>query len=158
MIPGVAAALVWSLLAGPLAGVHEDGALLRAAARWHRVPAPVMLGVAAVESGYSGRNDWRGVDGEFGRMQIQLATARAAHCPRDIDLHDKGQNVACGARILHWCYEREQSWARAIRCYNGAAVPDGTTVYLEKVEREMGRQLLFTLDHPAPFPIGRPLR
>lgn len=156
MMPGVAAALVWSLLAGPIAGVHEDEALLRAAARWHHVPAAVMLAVAAVESGYHASNSSRGPAGEFGRMQIQPATAAAAGC--NPHLENYGVNIACGARILRRCYDREGSWTRAIRCYNGAAVPDGTMVYLEKVEREMGRQLLFTLDHPAPFPIGRPLR
>lgn len=144
-----AVALVWSLLAGPVLAIHADETDLRAAARWHRVPAIVMLGVAATESGYSGRNDVQGTHGEIGRMQIQVPTARAGGCGAPVRLEDYGYNIACGARILRHCYDRYGSWNLAIRCFNGLALPDGTTVYLERVQREIGRMVVTEIDRPS---------
>lgn len=133
----LAAWLVWTL-----AAQHADESLLAAAARAHQVPVMVMLGVAAVESGYAGGNDWRGMGGEIGRMQIQLPTARAAGCGQPLQLEVYGRNIACGARILRRCYERTQSWPLAVRCYNGPSLPPSTEAYLAKVEREIGRMRL----------------
>lgn len=122
---------------------HVDDVKLRLAAAYHGVPVSIMRAVAAVESGYSGRNDVRGKAGEIGRMQIKPATAKAHGC---WDLRDHGANIACGAKILRRCYERTHSWSLATGCYNWPANPVGAVEYRGKVERELGRQWLARLD------------
>ena len=141
----IASFLVWSLL---MADPHADGEQLRGAAQWWRIPVDVFEGVAAVESGYKGGNNYRGAAGEIGRMQIKVGTARDAGCAEPVEqrLREHGYNIACGARILRGCYDRYGSWSKAIRCYNGSALPASTVVYLEKVHREIGHRRLTVLD------------
>lgn len=136
----------WVLLALFGGSQHADSEALRAAARHHGVPVMVMEGIAAVESGYSGRNDVRGAAGEIGRMQIMPQTARNAGCPEPVTvrLREHGFNLACGARILRRCYEDRRSWAGAVQCFNAPALP-AAPEYLRKVETEIGRQQLARL-------------
>lgn len=144
-----AAWFIWSLLLHTVFGIHADAEHLRAAARSEGIPEIVMEAVAAVESGYSGGNTWRGTRGEIGRMQIQLRTALRAGCPAPIRLLEYEYNIACGAMILRWCRERYPDWARAVRCYQGSTVPQSTTDYRVKVEREIGRIIIARLDQPG---------
>lgn len=136
--------LFWRLAGGSL---NADAAQLAAAARAHRDPNVIFQAIAAVESGYSGRNDVRGKAGEIGRLQIKVATARDAGCPEPVEqrLQDHGYNIACGARILRQCYDVMRHWADAIRCFNAPSLPDGTVAYLRKVELEIGKQTLARL-------------
>lgn len=140
----LAAWLIWMTSHTAL---HADAWSLDAAARWHQVPELMMEAIAATESGFGGRNDVLGAHGEIGRMQIQVATARKAHCPEPVAqrLHEHGYNIACGARILRACYEHERSWARVPLCYNAPAHPDQALPYLAMVERQAGRIALSRL-------------
>lgn len=131
------------------ADLHVDGANLRAAAAHKRVPAEVMEGIAAVESGYDDNNDVIGDAGEIGEMQIQPSTARFVGCPEPVEvrLHTRGYNQACGARILRWCYDRTHSWARAARCYNRIDLADTSSIrYQKRFYEEVGKQRIYALD------------
>lgn len=141
-----AAWLLWSFLVNAVAGVHIDGEQLRQAARREGIPMIVMEAVAAVESGYSGGNTWRGTHGEIGRMQIKIKTARGVGCGEPVRLEEYDYNIVCGAKILHWCRARYSDWSRAIRCYQAITIPEFTREYLVKVQREIGRITLAHLD------------
>lgn len=153
MIPSASIAVLWSLLAGSLAGMPADRAELRAAARWHGVPPIIMEAVAVRESGYRGGNAHRGTHGEIGRMQIKVSTARLVGCVEPVEqkLHEYGANIACGARLLRWCWEQQwRRWSRAVMCYNGIAMPPSTQTYLAQVEREIGRLVLAGFGQESP--------
>lgn len=138
----LAAWLLWLSLSGD---THADAEQLRAAAKVNGVPSMVMLGVAAVETGYKGGNGFQGKAGEVGRMQVQEPTARAAGCPDPVNLADYAYNIDCGARVLRWCRGRNPDWSAAIMCYNSSTLSAPSIAYLQRVEREIGRQQLARL-------------
>ena len=146
-----AAWLIWSTLVGStmtnfVAGVHVDSDRLRLAARGAGIPEIVMEGIAAVETGYRGGNEFLGKAGEIGRMQIKESTAHFVGCGEPVTLTDYDYSIACGAKILRFCRDKYQSWDVAVRCYQGMAVPESTKDYLLKFQREVGRQALAQLD------------
>src|SRR6185436_8088195 len=144
-----AAWLVWSMMMNVVAGVHVDADRLRVAARGAGVPEIVMEGIAAVETGYRGGNEFLGKAGEIGRMQIMAATAKFVGCGEPLNLEDYDYNIACGARILRFCRTKYPQWDLAVRCYQGMTVPEMTKDYLLKVQREIGRLTLARLDEQA---------
>ncbi|MBI4503724.1 MAG: lytic transglycosylase domain-containing protein [Gemmatimonadetes bacterium] len=147
-----AAWLVWSTMMNFIAGIHVDADRLRFAARTAGIPEIVMEGIAAVETGYRGGNQFVGKAGEVGRMQIKASTARYVGCGEPVNLEDYEYNIACGAKILRYCRGRYKQWSMAIRCYQGMAVPEMTKDYLLKAQREIGRLTLARLDHQAVMP------
>jgi hypothetical protein len=132
-----------------IAGVHVDADRLRLAARSVGIPEIVMEGIAAVETGYRGGNEFLGKAGEVGRMQIMAKTAAFVGCGEPLALEDYEYNIACGAHILRFCKDKYQEWSLAVRCYQGMAVPEMTKDYLLKVQREIGRLMLARLDEQA---------
>jgi hypothetical protein len=144
-----AAWLVWSTMMNFIAGVHVDADRLRLAARGAGIPEIVMEGIAAVETGYRGGNEFVGKAGEVGRMQIMAKTAAFVGCGEPLALENYDYNIACGARILRFCKEKYTDWSLAVRCYQGMAVPEMTKDYLLKVQREIGRLTLARLDEQA---------
>ena len=160
---GVSAAwLVWSTMINFIAGVHVDADRLRFAARSAGIPEIVMEGIAAVETGYRGGNEFVGKAGEIGRMQIMAATAKGI-CGQPVNLTDYDYNIACGAKILRHCRNQYPDWPTAVRCYQGMAVPESTKDYLLKVQREIGRLTLARLDEQLAIaaskaPARRPAR
>jgi hypothetical protein len=142
-----AAWLVWSTMMNFVAGIHADGDRLRLAARNAGIPEIVMEGIAAVESGYRGGNEFLGKAGEVGRMQIMAKTAVHVGCGEPLLLEDYDYNIACGAKILRFCRDKYYpDWSLGIRCYQGMAVPEMTKDYLMKVQREIGRLTLARLN------------
>ena len=141
-----AAWLIWSTMMNYVAGVHVDADRLRTAARNAGIPEIVMEGIAAVETGYRGGNEFIGKAGEIGRMQIKVATAHFVGCGEPVNLEDYEYNIACGARILRFCRDKYAQWDLAVRCYQGMAVPESTRDYLLKFQREVGRLTLSRLD------------
>ncbi len=140
--------LVWSSVMNFVAGVHADADRLRTAARSAGVPEIVMEGIAAVETGYRGGNEFFGKAGEVGRMQIMAKTAEYI-CAAPVNLADYDYNITCGAKILRHCRDKYKEWSLGIRCYQGMAVPEMTKDYLLKVQREIGRLTLAKLDEQA---------
>ena len=138
--------LVWSTMMNYIAGVHVDADRLRQAARGAGIPEIVMEGIAAVETGYRGGNEFLGKAGEVGRMQIMAKTAAFVGCGEPLALEDYDYNIACGARILRFCKDKYKDWSLSVRCYQGMAVPEMTKDYLLKVQREIGRLTLARLD------------
>jgi hypothetical protein len=151
--------LVWSTMMNFIAGVHVDSERLRFAARHAGIPEIVMEGIAAVETGYRGGNEFLGKAGEIGRMQIKESTAHGVGCGEPVNLSDYEYNIACGARILRHCRNKYLDWAIAVRCYQGMAVPESTKDYLLKVQREIGRLTLARLDQQAAMaPARKPVK
>src|SRR5215831_3835359 len=151
-----AAWLIWSMMMNFVTGIHADGEHLRSAARNAGIPEIVMEGIAAVETGYQGGNEFLGKAGEIGRMQIKESTAHGVGCGEPVTLSNYDYNIACGAKILRHCREKYQDWSTAVRCYQGMAVPESTKDYLLKVQREIGRLMLAKLDD-EPQSTAKPL-
>lgn len=147
--------LVWSTMMNVIAGVHADADRLRSAARMAGIPEIIMEGIAAVETGYRGGNEFLGKAGEVGRMQIMAKTAAFVGCGEPLALEDYDYNIACGAKILRFCKDKYKDWPLAVRCYQGMAVPEMTKDYLLKVQREIGRLTLARLDQQPPVPAAR---
>lgn len=139
-----AVVLLWTLISG-----HPDAAVLKQFADSAGVPVEIAWAIAAVESGHGPHNHARGKAGEIGRFQLKRhhSAAFAAECGT-APLTDYLTNVCKGLHLLRSHFDSTGDWRLAIRRYNGRG--PATLVYLQKVEREIGRMALQRLAYTTP--------
>lgn len=124
-------ALLWAMATG-----HFDAARLKAHADSAQVPVAVAWALAYQESRHNLNPSLRGRHGEWGRVQVMPATARAV-CPT-LDIRTYDGNVACGLRYLRQRYEISGSWEAAVRAYQCPRCTS-TTPYERSVMETVGR-------------------
>ena len=95
--------------------LHE---MIRAAAISHDVNPQIALGLIDVESTFKPTAQ---KDGNYGLMQIRMATAKAMGFKGSFnDLLIPENNLEYGMRYLHYCYEKHGDDRLALGCYNGS--------------------------------------
>jgi len=95
--------------------LHE---MIRAAAISHDVNPQIALGLIDVESTFKPTAQ---KDGNYGLMQIRMATAKAMGFKGNLnDLLIPENNLEYGMRYLHYCYEKHGEDRLALGCYNGS--------------------------------------
>jgi soluble lytic murein transglycosylase-like protein len=92
--------------------------MIRAAAISHDVNPRIALGLIDVESTFKFNAQ---KDGNYGLMQIRMATAKAMGFKGNLnDLLIPENNLEYGMRYLHYCYEKHGEDRLALGCYNGS--------------------------------------
>jgi len=96
--------------------LHE---MIRVAAISHDINPEIALGLVDVESTFK-PNAVK--DGNYGLMQIRMATAKAMGFRGSFtELLMPENNLEYGMRYLHYCYEKHGDDRLALGCYNGFA-------------------------------------
>ena len=94
--------------------LHE---MIRVAAISHDVNPQIALGLIDVESTFKPTAQ---KDGNYGLMQIRMATAKAMGFKGSYnDLMLPENNLEYGMRYLHYCYMKHGEDHLALGCYNG---------------------------------------
>ena len=95
--------------------LHE---MIRVAAVSHDINPEIALGLIDVESTFKPSAQ---KDGNYGLMQIRIATARAMGFKGNPnDLMGPETNVEYGMRYLHYCHEKHEDVTLMLGCYNGS--------------------------------------
>ena len=91
--------------------------MIRVAAISHDVNPQIALGLIDVESTFKPTAQ---KDGNYGLMQIRMATAKAMGFKGSYnDLMLPENNLEYGMRYLHYCYMKHGEDHLALGCYNG---------------------------------------
>lgn len=115
LVRAAAAALVIATTAPAAAAPASLHEVVRRAARHQGLPEPLLLGLAAVESGFRPRVV--SAEHAVGLLQVQPATARAIGCRGA--LTDPVANAECGGRYLRLLLGRARGdTAQALAAYN----------------------------------------
>ena len=95
--------------------LHE---MIRAAAVSHDINPEIALGLIDVESTFKPTVS---KDGNYGLMQIRLATAQSMGFKGSLkDLMLPQNNLEYGMRYLHYCYDKYEDVTLMLGCYNGS--------------------------------------
>ena len=95
--------------------LHE---MIRAAAISHDINPQIAFGLIDVESTFKPTAQ---KDGNYGLMQIRLATAQSMGFKGSLkDLMLPQNNLEYGMRYLHYCYNKHGEDRLALGCYNGS--------------------------------------
>ena len=95
--------------------LHE---MIRAAAISHDINPQIAFGLIDVESTFKPTAQ---KDGNYGLMQIRMATAKAMGFKGSLkDLMLPQNNLEYGMRYLHYCYNKHGEDRLALGCYNGS--------------------------------------
>lgn len=95
--------------------LHE---MIRAAAVSHDISPEIALGLIDVESTFKPTVS---KDGNYGLMQIRLATAKSMGFKGSLkDLMIPENNIEYGMRYLQYCQEKHQDVTLMLGCYNGS--------------------------------------
>lgn len=98
--------------------LHE---MIRAAAVSHDVDPKIALALIDVESSFK---PTASKDGNYGLMQLRMATAKAMGFKGNFnDLMTPESNLEYGMRYLHYCYMKHTEDHLALGCYNGSTSP-----------------------------------
>ncbi len=98
-----------------------DAPVLALAAERAGVPPAFALSMAWEETRSNVSPSVRGAHHEWGRFQIQPATA-ASRCP-GLDIRTYDGNVACAMKMLRADWERHRLWRTVARAHNGQGPP-----------------------------------
>jgi len=95
--------------------LHE---MIRAAAVSHAISPEIALGLVDVESTFK---PTASKDGNYGLMQIRVATAKSMGFKGTLnDLMIPENNIEYGMRYLHYCYDKYEDVTLMLGCYNGS--------------------------------------
>jgi soluble lytic murein transglycosylase-like protein len=95
--------------------LHE---MIRAGAISHGIKPEIGLGLVDVESSFRPNAS---KDGNYGLMQIRLATAKAmGFRGSQSDLMKPENNIEYGMRYLSYCFEKHNDITLMLGCYNGS--------------------------------------
>jgi soluble lytic murein transglycosylase-like protein len=95
--------------------LHE---MIRAAAVSHDISPEIALGLIDVESTFK---HTAAKDGNYGLMQIRVATAKAMGFKGNLnELMTPENNVEYGLRYLQYCQDKYHDVTLALGCYNGS--------------------------------------
>jgi len=95
--------------------LHE---MIRVAAVSHDINPEIALGLVDVESTFKPSAQ---KDGNYGLMQIRLATAKAMGFKGSLsELMKPENNLEYGMRYLHYCYAIHEDVKLMLGCYNGS--------------------------------------
>ena len=92
--------------------------MIRAAAVSHDISPEIALGLIDVESTFK---PTAAKDGNYGLMQIRVATAKAMGFKGNLnELMTPENNVEYGLRYLQYCQDKYHDVTLALGCYNGS--------------------------------------
>ena len=95
--------------------LHE---MIRVAAVTHDISPEIALGLVDVESTFKINAQ---KDGNYGLMQIRMATAKAMGFKGNLnDLMKPERNIEYGMRYLQYCYMKHGDVRLMLGCYNGS--------------------------------------